>query len=106
MRLLLDECVPRRLRAELSGYEVRTVPEQGWTATDNGELLRLAEREFDVFVTTDQNLKHQQSLLRRSIAVVVLVAPRIKLESLRPLVPELKRILTELMPGELREIGV
>ncbi len=51
MRLLLDECVPRRLRRELSDHEVRTVPEMGWAARQNGELLKLASNLFDVFIT-------------------------------------------------------
>jgi predicted nuclease of predicted toxin-antitoxin system len=51
MRVLVDECVPRRLKRHLPGHEVRTVPEVGWAGKKNGELLRLAAREFDAFVT-------------------------------------------------------
>jgi predicted nuclease of predicted toxin-antitoxin system len=72
MRLLLDECVPRRLRRELPNHEVRTVPEMGWAAKENGELLRLAESHFDVLITADQKLRYQQSVSGRNIAVVVL----------------------------------
>jgi predicted nuclease of predicted toxin-antitoxin system len=53
MRVLLDECVPRRFRRELPQYEVRTVPEMGWASKENEELLQLARSRFDVFVTTD-----------------------------------------------------
>src|SRR5882724_420426 len=105
MRVLLDECVPQRLRHDIVGHEVRTAPEKGWASKTNGELLRLAEAEFDVFVTTDQRLRYQQNLAGMKLAVVVLVAPRNKLELLRPLVPELLRILPVLKPGEVRDVG-
>ena len=55
-RVLLDENLPRQLKRELTGCEVRTVAELGWAGIKNGKLLRLAESEFDLFVTADQNL--------------------------------------------------
>jgi predicted nuclease of predicted toxin-antitoxin system len=106
VRLLLDECVPKRLRRELPAHEVRTAPEMGWGGKENGALLAVAESEFDVLVTVDQKLKYQQSMAGRNIAVVVLVARRNKIDLLRPLVPDLERILDEIKPGELREVGV
>ena len=106
MRVLLDECVPQRLRLELPGHEVFTVPEMGWAGRENGELLRSAESEFDVLVTVDQKLKYQQSITGRNMAVVVLVARRNKIEFLRPLLPDLERTLAQIKPGELREVGV
>ena len=107
MRLLLDECVPRRLRRELSEHEVRTVPEMGWAAKENGELLQLASNLlFDVFITVDQRLSYQQDVTRSSIAVVVLVAKRNKIEFLLPLVPELRRVLREIQPGKVYRVGV
>jgi len=60
MRLLLDECVPRRLKRELAEHDVLTVTENGWSGIKNGELLALAELEFDVFLTVDQSLSFQQ----------------------------------------------
>lgn len=62
MRVLLDECLPRQLKWQLPGHDVATVPERGWAGTKNGELLRLAAAEFDVFVTVDQNLRFQRNL--------------------------------------------
>jgi predicted nuclease of predicted toxin-antitoxin system len=56
MRILLDECIDRRLARDLVGYEVKTVPQMGWAGVKNGQLLSLAVREFDVFVTVDQDL--------------------------------------------------
>lgn len=106
MRLLLDECVPRRLRREFSGHEVRTVPEMGWAAKENGKLLELAAEIFDVFVTVDQSLRYQQDISRFSIGVVVLVARRNKIEFLLPLVAELRQLLPNIQPGKVYRIGV
>jgi hypothetical protein len=78
----------------------------GWAGKENGALLAVAESEFDVLVTVDQKLKYQQSMAGRNIAVVVLVARRNKIEFLRPLVADLERLLGEIKPGELREVGV
>ena len=74
MRVLLDESLPRRLKAELTEYEVSTVPEAGWAGTKNGELLRLAEPLFDVFVTMDRRLPSQQNLSDLALCVIVLLA--------------------------------
>jgi hypothetical protein len=61
MRVLLDECVPRALRNDIPGHEVRTVADIGWAGVKNGELLRLAAAEFDLLITVDRNLEYQQS---------------------------------------------
>jgi hypothetical protein len=73
MRILLDENIPRPLRGVLTGHDVRTVPEMGWAAYSNGQLLDEAEKAgFEVFITGDQNLAFQQNLAGRNIAVIVL----------------------------------
>lgn len=72
MRVLLDACVPRPLRKFLGGHAVSTVQEMGWGELKNGALLMEAEAKFDAMVTTDQNLKYQQNLAGRKIAVLVL----------------------------------
>jgi hypothetical protein len=72
-RVLLDHNVPRPLRRALAGHEVRTTAEMGWESLTNGELLDAAEAAgFGVFVTGDKNIRHQQDLSRRRIALVVL----------------------------------
>ena len=58
MKVLLDECLPRRLKDDLSAHETTTVPEMGWAGATNGAPVRLAEKDFDVFVTADQNLEY------------------------------------------------
>jgi len=89
VRLLLDESIPRRLAKHLTGVEVDTVHDRGWSGLKNGELLRTAEPEYDVFVTVDQNLQYQKNLRGFEIGVVVLVARTNRLEDLLPLVPNL-----------------
>jgi len=64
MKVLLDECLPKKLKYELEADEATTVPEAGWASKTNGELLSLAETDFDVFLTRDQNLEYQQNLKR------------------------------------------
>jgi predicted nuclease of predicted toxin-antitoxin system len=85
VRILLDECLPRRLKRELPGYDVRTTPEMGWAGKRNGELLRLAEREFEVFLGVDRKLQRQQKLSAFDIAVIVMIARSNTLEDLQPL---------------------
>ncbi len=89
----------------LPGHAVKTVSEMGWSALENGELLRRATGEFDVFLTADQNLQFQQNLGTLPLAVIVLVAQTNKLEHLRPLVPELNQRLAVLQARSLTRIG-
>lgn len=100
MRVLLDECLPRRLKRDLPGHEARTAPEVGWASKRNGELLRLAERQFDVFLTVDQKLQHQQNLSAFDIAVIVLMASSNTLAELRPLMPRVVESLATAKRGE------
>jgi len=102
MRVLLDECVPRRLGRVLADFDVRTVPEEGWAGKKNGELLGLASVSFDVFVTIDQNLQHQQNLRDAEIAIVVLESPTNRYDDLLPLVPR----LIEVLQGDVSGGGV
>lgn len=80
------------------------VQEKGWSSTKNGELLRFAEKEFDVLVTADQNLGHQQNLSFFEIAVIVLVASNNRLETLLPLMPKLQEVLKTIRPHEVVHI--
>lgn len=105
MRVLLDESLPRPLADLIIGHEVQTVTEMDWTGLGNGELLRTAADEFDVLLTADQNIEFQQNLKTLPIAVVVLVAPSNRLESLEPLLPELLGVLGALQPRTLVRVG-
>ena len=99
MRVLLDECLPRRLKRELVGHDARTAPEMGWASKRNGELLALAARDFDVFLTADRNLSYQQDVSAFNIAVVVLVAQSNRIDDLRPLAPRLLEMLATAKRG-------
>ena len=101
MRVLLDECLPRRLGRELPGHSVSTVPEAGWAGLSNGKLLAMIAGQFDAFVTIDQNLPAQQKLAALAFGVVVLRAPSNQLADLRPLVPRILATLATLQPGTI-----
>lgn len=104
MKVLLDECLPRKLKREITGHEVSTVVDAGWSGTKNGSLIKLAESVFDIFVTIDQNLQHQQNLYNTTLAIIVLVAPNNRLATLRLLVPQLILELQTIQPGQIVEI--
>ena len=106
MKLLLDECVDRRFANELQGHVVRTVPQMGWATIKNGELLALAEREFDVFITVDRNLSFQQNLSKFNIAILVLRASSNRLADLKPLAPKVLSILPSLIKGKAESVGI
>lgn len=106
MKLLLDECIDRKLVREFSGYEVKTVPQMGWAGVKNGQLLALAEAGFKVFITVDRNLAFQQNLPRFDIAVIVLQAPSNRLTDLKPLVPKVLAILGTVAKGQATVVSV
>ena len=79
MKIILDENLPRGLKRYLSAYEVTTVQEQGWAGFKNGELMTRIDGVYDVFLTSDKNLKYQQNLTGRTIAIIELPTNRLKL---------------------------
>ena len=104
-KLLLDECIPRKFKSHLSGYDCVTVPEAGWAGTKNGELLTLAENAgFQVFVSLDQGIEFQQNLTGRSIAVILLGAKSNRLADLIPLAEKILTSLSSIEPGLLVRI--
>jgi predicted nuclease of predicted toxin-antitoxin system len=105
VRVLLDECIDWRLSRDLIGHEVKTAHQMGWATIENGQLLALAERSFDVFVTVDRNLSFQQNLASYSIAVIVLRAKSNRLAELEPLVPQLLKALVSARQGQAVFIG-
>jgi Domain of unknown function (DUF5615) len=105
VKLLLDECIDRRLAKEINEHEVVTVPEAGWASVQNGKLLRFAQEQFDVFITVDRNLAFQQHLSQFKIAVIVLEAKTNSLKDLRLLIPQLQRILSAAPKGQVTRIS-
>ena len=107
MRLLFDECVSRLLKPAFAahGHECFTVPEVGWAGRKNGELLSLAEGKFDVFVTIDRNIRYQQNLSGRKIAVLVIRAESSEIDDLVRELPACIIALQSIRPGQLVQIG-
>lgn len=95
----------RRLKRDFAeAHEVSTVAEAGWAGKSNGELLRLAEERFDVFLSTDKGIPHQQNLSRLDLAVVLLRARSNAHEDLAPLMDEVDAKLESIRPGTLVRI--
>lgn len=90
------------LRRVLAAHEVATAFEMGWAALDNGELLRAAEAEFEVFITTDRNLRYQQNLTGWRLAILVL--PTTSWPKIRAHIAQVVAAVSEVGPGELREL--
>ena len=102
MKILIDESLPVRLAQELHGHKVVTVEQAGWAGKKNGELLKLAESKFDVFITIGQNLHYQVNLLRAQIPIIVLSARTNRLDDLKPLVPKILIVLNDPKKGIVR----
>lgn len=104
MKILLDECVPWPIHRSLADHECVTAQQRGWGGIKNGELLRLAETEFDIFITTDQNLRYQQNLTGRRIAIL-----QLSTNKLRPLLAAallIRSAVESIRPGEFRELPI
>ncbi|MEP6671985.1 MAG: hypothetical protein ABJF10_22675 [Chthoniobacter sp.] len=101
--ILLDHCVPKPLRRWLPGEAVRTCHEEGWDTLLNGELLRAAEAAgFEIFITADKNLRYQQDLSSRRIAIIEL--PTNRLSQIPSLVGALLLAIANAPPGSYQEI--
>lgn len=106
MCVLLDENVDRRLRLLFDpAYRVSTVAERGWSGKQNGDLLRAAAAEFDVLVTMDRNIRHQQHLPQYDLGLVLITARSNRLRDIEPAMPALNRVIPEIRPGELRVVA-
>ena len=101
MRILFDQGTPVPLRNFFGGDSVSTAHEKGWSTLTNGELLNRAEGEFDLLITTDRNLRHQQSVAGRKLAIVVL--PTTSWPRLRPVAGSIVAFARSARPGEIAE---
>ena len=105
MKILFDQGTPAPLRRQLDGHVVDTAAERGWSDLDNGDLIDHAEQAgYDVLISTDQNLRYQQNLAGRRLAVVVLLStawPKVQLR-----VDDIRRALDQIGPGDLREVPI
>jgi hypothetical protein len=106
MRVLLDECVPKRLRAELAEHTVSTVAEAGWGGIKNGQLLSLSATRFDCFLTVDRNLQFQQNVSALPIAVIVVRSLNNRYTSLVAVMPKVREALLSIEPRQLITVDV
>ena len=104
MRVLLDECLPKRLKLAFRSHTFSTVPEMGWAGKTNGELLKLAKGKFGAFVTVDQNLQYQQNLENSGMAVVLIAVRNNRYETFKPLIPKVQQALEMISTGQLVRI--
>jgi predicted nuclease of predicted toxin-antitoxin system len=98
MRVLPDECVPKRLRRDLPGHEVVTVVEMGWSGIKNGELLALAAEQFECFLTVDANIEQQQHLPGIPVAILLVRAVSNDPVTLAALGPAILGALASIQP--------
>ena len=106
MKVLLDECIPRKFQNAFPEHECKTVPDAGLAGEKNGTLLSRAEAAgFDLFVTMDKGLQYQQNLAGRSIATLILRARSNRLDDLLPLVEACRAVMRTINPGEMKRVG-
>ena len=105
MKVLLDENLPRKLAGHLIGHECRTVVACGWSGKKNGDLLALADLQFDVLLTLDKNLPYQQNLDTRRIAILIVRARSNRIQDLLPVVPECLAALATIQPRQVVRVG-
>jgi predicted nuclease of predicted toxin-antitoxin system len=104
MRILLDECVPWPMHRLLTNHSCTTVQAQGWGGIKNGDLLQRAETEFDLFITSDQNIRYQQNLAGQRIAILELSTNEIRrIEAAASLIQE---IVNKILPSELTRVDI
>src|SRR6266480_1216741 len=104
MRILLDECVPWPMHRLLSQHSVASVQAQGWSGVRNSELLRRAEAEFDLFITSDQNIRYQQNLAAQRMAILELSTN--DLRRIRAAAALIEEAVEKIQPSELRQLEI
>jgi hypothetical protein len=104
VHILLDECVNAGLRAAFPGHAVKTVTEIGWSGSPDGPLLIYAQAQFDVFVTIDRNLEHQQNLRKLDMGFLIIRVPSNEITSYRPLFLEIQAAAENVRAGEVVQV--
>jgi hypothetical protein len=105
MRILLDECVHAGIKKAFPGHSVQTVPEAGWSGIKNGKLLALVAGHFDIFLTIDQNIRHQQNITNLPFAILFVSVPNNMIDSYLPLFDLMREAAQKLRPGEIAVIS-
>jgi predicted nuclease of predicted toxin-antitoxin system len=104
MKILLDECVPWPMHRLLADHTCTSVQAQGWSGIRNGDLLQRAEGEFDLFITSDQNIRYQQNLTGRAIAILELSTNDLRrIESARSLIED---AIAQMLATEFKQLTI
>lgn len=104
MKILLDECVPWPIHKLLAGHDCMAAQQRGWGGVKNGDLLRLAESEFALFITSDQNVRYQQNLAGRRISILELSSN--KLRRIQDADRLINSVIDAIMPGEFQRLNI
>ncbi len=107
MKILMDECLPAKLKGAVTalGHECQTVRQAGFGSKKNSELLSIAEGKWDVLLTSDRNIKYQQNMTGRKVAVLILCAKTNRMKDLLPLMPLCSQALLAIKPGQVIDVG-
>jgi len=106
MKVLLDECIPRKLKRSLPGHECQTVPEAGFAGKTNGELISIAEESgFEVLLTVDKGLAYEPNMVGRKIAIIIVRAKSNRLADLLPHAEACVAQISRIQPGQIVRIG-
>lgn len=105
MRVLLDEQLDHRLKKHLDPkFDVWTVAERGWKGKKNGELLRAAQQEFDVLITMDKGIEHQQNWKVMALGFIIVSAKSNRYADVAPLIPQVNVALSHVQAGQLLHV--
>ncbi len=102
MKIIIDECVPSIVKRGLPARDIVSVQEMGWAGIKNGQLLRLVAADFDVFITSDKNLPHQQNLAALDLAIILL--PSNQVPAIQRLLPTIEDALSDIAGQDFVEI--
>ena len=105
MRILLDECLPARLKRAFPGHAVQTVTQAGWRSVKDGPLLQFAQARFDVFITVDGKLEHETDLSRYKLGFIIVRVPNNRMESFLPIFEGLNASAAAVRAGEVIHIA-
>lgn len=101
MKVLLDECIPVRVKTLFHDIDVKSVNDMKWSSLKNGELLKIAsENNFDYFLTLDKNLQYQQNIRKTKIAIIIFDVSTSKIEEIKPLIPKFIKQINRFNKGE------
>ncbi len=102
MKIIIDECVTHIVKKRLPHRQIKTVQEMNWAGVKNGELLKLVEADFEIFITSDKNLRYQQNLQNRRFSIILL--PSNQVPAIEKLLPQIDEALENIQPNDFIEI--